>query len=178
MAHAQQREFLQKVVELFPKNFTGVKVLEVGSLNINGTVRDFFTDCNYIGIDVGAGIGVDIVMSGHDYFGPDNSFDTIISCECFEHNPHWHATFRNMYRMTKPAGLIVMTCATDGRPEHGTTRTSPHESPLTISKGWDYYRNLNVSDFTDLMDIQSMFSEHIFITDHRHHDLYFWGVKK
>lgn len=42
MAHGAQRVFFEKVREEFPEFFSGQRVLEVGSLNINGTVRDFF----------------------------------------------------------------------------------------------------------------------------------------
>ncbi len=42
--------FVDTVKAQAPEHFTGKKVLEVGSQNINGTVRDFFTDCQYVGI--------------------------------------------------------------------------------------------------------------------------------
>jgi len=57
-------------------------VLEVGSLNINGTVRDFFDAEEYIGIDIGEGPGVDVVSGGHKYKSK-KKFDCVISCECF-----------------------------------------------------------------------------------------------
>lgn len=176
MAHPEQREFLTNVKTKFPAFFDRMKVLEVGSLNINGTVRDFFTNCDYTGIDVGEGPGVDIISSGHTFEAPNDTYDVSISCECFEHNPHWVETFINMHRMAKNNGFVIMSCATDGRPEHGTTRTSPRDSPLTISAGWEYYKNLSVKDFEDNFSINSLFSQHQFIVDHRHHDLYFWGI--
>jgi 2-polyprenyl-3-methyl-5-hydroxy-6-metoxy-1,4-benzoquinol methylase len=36
-----------------------------------------------------------------------NSFDTVASCECFEHNPEWAKTFENMHRMCKPEWLGI-----------------------------------------------------------------------
>lgn len=178
MAHREQKEFLQKMVDKFPKNFSDVEVLEVGSLNINGTVRELFKATRYVGLDVGTGPGVDIVCSGHEYTEKDETFDTVLSCECFEHNPHWKETFSNMHRMTKKNGLVIMTCATEGRREHGTTRTNPQDSPLTIKRGWDYYKNLDANDFLENFEMSQLFSEYEFIVDHRHHDLYFWGLKK
>ena len=86
MAHVEQNEFIQSVKNHYPQYFNGVKVLEVGSLDLNGTVRGSFTNCDYTGLDVGPGPGVDIVCSGHVYDAPDNTFDTVISCESFEHN--------------------------------------------------------------------------------------------
>ena len=46
---------------------------------------------------------------------PTASFDVVISCECFEHNPYWRETFLNMTRVLRPGGLFVLTCATTGR---------------------------------------------------------------
>jgi hypothetical protein len=80
--------------------------------------------------------------------------------------------------MVKPNGLVVMTCATTGRPEHGTSRTSPADSPLTIGKGWDYYKNLTPEDLTTNFDLATMFSEHHIFIGHEHHDLYFCGIKR
>ena len=177
MSHREQSAYISKIKSKYPENFHSVSVLEVGSLDINGSVRQFFTDCDYIGIDVGEGKGVDIVCSGHEYDAPDNTFDTTISCECFEHNPYWLETFKNMIRMTKSGGVVIMTCATDGRKEHGTTRTTPADSPLTVGIGWDYYKNLNMGHFTSQMDLGEYFKTWLWSDDKKHHDLYFVGKK-
>ena len=174
MAHQQQFDFVKTVANAFPNNFANCKVLEVGSLDINGSVRQFFQDCDYIGIDLGHGRGVDIVCQGQDYNAPDNTFDTCISCECFEHNPAWVETFQNMHRMVKPGGLIVMSCATIGRAEHGTKRTSPADAPFCD----DYYKNLTEQDFVENFDIDNMFSVYEFAVGQATKDLYFYGVKK
>ena len=177
MSHAQQLTFVSSVKESYPSFFSNAKVLEVGSLDINGSVRQFFTDCDYLGIDVGQGRGVDLVCEGQNYNGEPNSFDTAISCECFEHNPHWVATFNNMIRVVKPEGLIVMSCATTGRKEHGTSRTSPKDSPLSIKNGWEYYLNLTEEDFRYYIDL-SVFSVYEFSTNDTTKDLYFYGILK
>jgi len=83
-----------------------------------------------------------------------------------------------MIRVTKSKGMVFFTCASDGRPEHGTTRTSPGNSPLTIDKGWDYYRNLNEKDFTKLIDFDKLFVSYSFAIDKEICDLYFFGIKK
>lgn len=178
MAHQQQFEYIQKLKQKFPDYFYNKKVLEVGSLNINGSIRVFFSLCDYLGIDVGSGPGVDLVCDGQSLDSADETYDTVGSCECFEHNPYWVETFNNMHRMTKQGGLIFMTCATTGRAEHGTTRTSPHDSPLTVGKGWEYYKNLTQKDFLDNLDITGMFSQYGFQVGFPHPDLYFYGIKK
>lgn len=176
MAHDEQREFFTRMAALFPASFNGVRVLEVGSLNINGTVRDFFRDCKYVGVDVAQGPGVDVVCQGQNLDYPGKTFDTVISAECLEHNPYWVETFANMVRMC--SGMVFMSCATTGRPEHGTERTSPNCSPLTVGLGWDYYRNLTAQDFTDALDFRMLFTDWNFSVNEVSHDLYFFGSVK
>jgi cyclopropane fatty-acyl-phospholipid synthase-like methyltransferase len=53
----------------------------------------------------------------------NNTFDTIISSECFEHDPEYKESFIKIYNMLKPDGLFCFTCASTGRNEHGTRRT-------------------------------------------------------
>lgn len=174
MAHIQQRDFIQKTKDHFPEFFIDVDVLEVGSLNINGTIRDFFNPKSYLGIDLIEGKDVDRVIPGNTMDSPDESFDTTISTECFEHDKFWKDTFQNMYRMTKRGGAVIFTCASTGRHEHGTTRTSPADSPATN----DYYMNLSQADFENVFDIKNMFSKHRFEYNPVTCDLYFWGIKK
>ena len=52
MAHQQQFDFVKSVRDKFQESFNKAKVLEVGSLDINGSVRQFFTECDYLGKDV------------------------------------------------------------------------------------------------------------------------------
>lgn len=176
MAHQQQRDFIKKTKDHFPECFEGenLNVLEIGSLNINGTVRDFFAAEKYVGLDLIEGKDVDVVCAGHECNELDGSYDTVISTECFEHDKHWKKTFANMVRLTKSGGMVIFTCASDGRQEHGTTRTSPADSPATT----DYYENRNATDFWNNFDIKSMFSKHLFEYNPITKDLYFWGIKK
>jgi len=172
MAHPEQRAYLTALRARFPWWFTGTSVLEIGSLNINGTVRDLFADCTYVGVDVAPGPGVDVVGLGQELDYADEAFDVAISAECFEHNPAWLETFANMRRMC--SGLVVFTCATEGRAEHGTARSTPECSPLTLA--WDYYRNLTAADFEDALPLADLFTEYEFSTNDASRDLYFWGL--
>lgn len=178
MAHQSQRDFIRLVSTELQNFFCDARIIEVGSLNINGTVRDFFSNCSYVGIDIAPGNGVDVVCQGQHYDAADDSFDHVISCEAMEHNPHWRETFKNMVRLCKPGGLISMTCATTGRREHGTTRSSPSSSPLTVDQGWDYYRNLTRKEFAGEFDLSREFSHHQFWTNWSSYDLYFLGLKR
>ena len=177
MAHPQQAEFFDSVRSEFPRYFSGAKVLEVGSLNINGSVRPMFTDCDYTGVDLQLGAGVDLACPGQLLAFPSGHFDTVVSAECFEHNPFWRETLANMLRMLRPGGLIVVSCATTRRKEHGTTRSEPESSPFTVQERWDYYRNLTAQDFEDALHLDGWLADRHAWVNHISRDLYFLGLK-
>lgn len=170
MSHPAQIEFVAALQNKFPDFFIRKNVLEVGSLNINGSIRQFFQQCNYVGVDLGAGRDVDVIAKGEDLSYADGSFDVVASCECFEHNPEWAKTFGNMVRMS--CGLVFFSCATTGRAEHGTRRSNPHDAPFC----GDYYRNLTEHDVRQEVDL-SAFKVYEFISNDKAQDLYFWGIK-
>lgn len=181
MAHHQQQEFCTKISNEFPKYFTGKKVLDIGSLDINGNNRFFLTDCNYIGLDVGEGSNVDVVQVAHLYDAPDEQFDLIISTEVFEHDMFYQKSIQNIIRMLKPGGAFIFTCASTGRPEHGTRRSDGSwAAPLlaNISEEWsDYYMNLTESDIRKVKGFEEAFPDGIFEYNSNPGDLYFFGVK-
>ncbi len=173
MAHLEQRNFIKKIKTKFPDFFTTKIVLEIGSLYLNGTIRDFFNKCTYVGLDIIKGPCVDIICSGESYNAPDQSYDVVCSTECFEHTPKWVDIFQNMIRLCKTDGLVFFTCASEGRPEHGTHNNDPGASLLTL----DYYKNLNEIDFTSKINFQDYFSEYHFEYDSNSFDLYFYGIR-
>lgn len=178
MSHDEQTAFLTAVAHANRDIVRGGRVLEIGSYDVNGTVRASFAGAGeYVGVDLTEGPGVDLVAFGHEVDLPDSSFDLALSGECFEHDPHWLATFNNMVRLTRPGGVVAFTCASHGRPEHGTKRTEVAQSPGTQSRGLDYYRNLEEGDFTAAFDFAASFGEWRFWTTRYSFDLYFAGVR-
>lgn len=177
MAHDQQTEFIAILKRHLPGYFADSRVLEIGALDINGSVRTLFHSCAYFGVDLDEGLGVDLVRPGQMVDLPSGSFDCTISVECFEHNPFWLETFVSMLRMTREDGLVVMTCATIGRREHGTARSSPEASPLTAACGWTYYRNLTEKDFTTRLNLGNWLSDWRFFVAHESYDPYFVGLR-
>lgn len=81
MSHPAQLEFIEITKSIFPEMFVGLKVLEIGSLDINGSVRSFFDNCDYTRLDIAPGRGVDVVCEGQKYDAPSASFDVVLSCE-------------------------------------------------------------------------------------------------
>jgi len=177
MAHFQQLEFVRQAKAVFPEYFRNKRVLEIGSWDTNGTIRKLFEGGTYVGVDVSPGPGVDTVCLGNELDEPTESFDVVISCECFEHNPYWLETFTNMIRMLKKDGLCLITCATTGRIEHGTPRSNPLDSLANIENVLHYYRNLDAREFQRKIDLKLHFKEHMFSTNMYHCDLFFLGIK-
>lgn len=177
VSHPEQQAFLALVASANGQLVDGGRVLEVGSYDVNGTVRRQFHGArDYVGVDLTEGPGVDRVAFGHELEDPDGSFDITVSGECFEHDSHWRDTFSNMVRLTRAGGLVTFTCASIGRPEHGTTRTDPTMSPGTQALGSDYYRNLAESDFDDL-PLADWFASYRFWYLSTSFDLYFAGIR-
>ena len=82
--------------------------------------------------------------------------------------------------MLKPDGLFFFTCASTGRPEHGTRRTTPNHSYGTIGKiddMEDYYKNLTIKDIKDVLDLNSIFAVWDSYYNSKSNDLYFIGIK-
>lgn len=179
MAHVQQAEFCLSVSKTFPAYFSERIVIDIGSLDINGNNQYLFSNCLYLGVDVAPGRNVDFVSPGHALGLPNESIDTIVSTECFEHDQYYERTLKNIIRLLKPGGMFLFSCATTGRPEHGTRRTTPHDAPLIqgFDEWSDYYKNLEESDIREVIDVDSVFSKYAFSSNDETHDLYFWGIK-
>lgn len=180
MAHQEQKDFFLGVKAQFPERFDNCRVLDVGSLDINGNNRHLFTNYTYTGVDVGPGPNVDVVSSGHEYQS-EELYDIVISSECFEHDRHYPQTLNNCAKLTKPGGMFTFTCASTGRHEHGTLRTSPGDAPLLsgVDLEWaNYYRNLTEADVRGVLDVDGIFETYYFEYNPRCFDLYFWGIKK
>jgi hypothetical protein len=181
MAHRQQTEFCKNIQKLFPEYFSDRNVLDIGSLDINGNNRFLFNSCGYVGLDIGEGPNVDVISVGHLYNAPDESYDTIISTEVFEHDMFYEDTIRNVIRMLKPGGAFIFTCASTGRPEHGTRKSDgSYAAPLLlqISEEWsDYYKNLTEHDIKSISGFIESFPDGVFQYNSEVGDLYFFGIK-
>ena len=184
MAHKAQQDFFLSVRDKLPEYFTDVRVLDIGSLDINGNTRHFLKQpYYYIGLDLDKGSNVDVVCPAHLY-DCGFQFDLIMSGECFEHDMFYPKSIKNLIRLLKPGGLFVFTCASTGRPEHGTLRTSPENAPFLEKYGeeWcSYYKNLTENDIREVINIEETFSSFYFqesFSGYIGNDLYFWGIKK
>ncbi|QNJ24461.1 hypothetical protein SynSYN20_00101 [Synechococcus sp. SYN20] len=88
---------------------------------------------------------------------------------------NWPDVLSNMIRITRPKGLVIITCAGAGRPTHGTldSEIDSSSSPFTS----DYYKNLGVNDIASAISLEKLFENHGFEVNSKSHDLYFWGIR-
>jgi len=170
--HNKVHEFIKEVKKDSPLHFRMRNVLEVGSHNINGSPRKYFFLCDYVGVDVSKGKGVDIQGDFNEIPLKENFYDTVISTEMLEHDKTWEQSLLKMYSVLRPGGLMIMTCAGPDRKEHGTKRTTPECSPDTT----DYYRNIYISDFERVLR-STLFSEYVLQYARGANDTQFYGIK-
>jgi len=179
--HPEARDFTLFIKKILVNFFINKRVLDVGSGDINGNNRFLFENCEYVGNDVIKANNVTIVSKTKDLPFTENSFDTIVSTECFEHDPEYKESFSKIYNMLKPDGLFCFTCASTNRGEHGTRRTSPQDSYGTIGNledMSDYYKNLTETDLNDVLPLNNLFSVWDTYYNSSSKDLYFVGIKK
>lgn len=95
-------------------------ILEVGSYNVNGSVRTLFDQTNYLGVDIEDGPGVDMVLSAHALsteLGFER-FDLVVSTEMLEHDRKPWRSLYNMCDVLEDGGLLLVTARGNGFGEH------------------------------------------------------------
>lgn len=109
-------------------NKEGMDILEVGSREVQDSIRSLFSKANYTGFDLYAGANVDVVGDAHklsDYFKENQKFDLIVSLYVFEHLAMPWVVAEEMMKMLKPGGSIFVIAP---------FAFAAHERP------WDFFR--------------------------------------
>ncbi len=98
-----------------------LRILDIGSSDVNGTYRRFFQDRSwvYVGLDLAPGPGVDVVVR-QPYRWKElrgASFDVVISGQAFEHIEFPWVTILEVTRVLRSGGLLCLIVPSSG-PEH------------------------------------------------------------
>jgi SAM-dependent methyltransferase len=106
--------------DAYGANFGGaqqkVKVIEIGSQDVNGSLR---ATCpagfEYVGVDFVAGKGVDVILDD-PYTLPfeTESADIVLSSSVFEHSQMFWLLFNEILRILKPRGLFYLNAPSNG----------------------------------------------------------------
>jgi len=98
---------------LIEEEIKGKRVIEVGSFDINGSLRylvKLLSPSEYVGVDLLKGPGVDVICSADNLvqkFGKE-SFDAVISTCMLEHTRNWKKDISNIKNICKPNGIILI----------------------------------------------------------------------
>lgn len=101
----------------------GKRVLEVGSRDVNGSLRPFienFKPAEYIGVDIIEGKKVDRICDVYDIvetFGKE-SMDFVLSTEMLEHVEDWRKVISNLKGVLRVEGAMLLTTRSIGFPLH------------------------------------------------------------
>ncbi|HEY5907931.1 MAG TPA: methyltransferase domain-containing protein, partial [Vicinamibacteria bacterium] len=121
MCHPSVHAFVR--AELDTSEIAGRRILEVGSRDVNGTVRPFLVSLgarDYVGVDMVQGPGVDRVCDvadlAREFAG--EPFEVVVTTEMLEHVRDWRTAIHNLKRVVAPGGLLVITTRSYGFPYH------------------------------------------------------------
>ena len=128
--HTSCKKWLEYCRDKYPEHFNDCEVLEMGSMNINDSVRFYFKNCEHIGVDWRAGKDVDLVSLAHAVRF-NKTCKIMISCSMLEHDPYWEKSLANMANLlSDDGGLFLSWGAIGNRPHHINTAPDNKFHPL------------------------------------------------
>lgn len=146
--HAQVYTFVGRI--LGPVDVSGKRVLDIGSYDVNGSVRPFFAaSAEYVGIDSRDGPGVDVVSDARDYTSP-KPFDFVVSTEALEHADNPADIPECAARCLAPGGLFILTAAGPDRPPHDVDGTGRQAGSYTAIDKKTLTALLSADDWEDV----------------------------
>jgi len=106
---------------LSPKKKQPLRILDLGSQDVNGSYRPLFSKhpWEYIGLDMQGGDNVDIILQTPYVWNEvaSGSADVLISGQAFEHIEYFWVTMLEVARVLKPNGICCILAPSSG-PEH------------------------------------------------------------
>jgi len=157
--HRSVMTFVEAAAARYGLNHPGLHVLEVGALDVNGSVRSLFGKVErYVGIDQLAGKGVDHVANAHAIPFEHDVFDVVVSTEMLEHDPEPWLSVSEMGRVLKIDGILVVTARGIGFPHHSYPDDFYRYTPEAIRHLVEEYAGLSVLEIRDDPEASGVFA--------------------
>lgn len=130
------------------------KVLDVGSYDVNGTLRPIFFGAHYVGLDMMEGPGVDLIGSSHEIPFEQEYFDIVVSTSCFEHDDMFWISFLEMLRVLKTGGFMYINA-----PSNGFYHGHPGDNWRFYADSWKALEKWGLKNGTNVKLIESYISD-------------------
>ena len=99
-------DFVKKVMDSFPCK--SGNVLEIGSLDVNGSLSDIFIPYHYVAFDMRLGKNVNLNARANYSPFKDDSFCAVVCCDTLEHDEDVFGTLREMKRVLAKDGIMII----------------------------------------------------------------------
>jgi len=110
--HAESMALMEKHLQraLVQSRVQHHKVLDVGSMDINGSYKELCEGygMHYWGIDIRDGKNVDQMVDGENWHIDNESYDVVISGNSFHNMRRPWLVIKEMDRVLKPRGLLII----------------------------------------------------------------------
>ena len=108
--HPESMVEMERLLKLVDGHGDALEILDVGSLDVNGTYRGLVEGFGwqYTGLDIVPGRNVDIVSNPDDYPFENETFDGVISGSTLEHVAHPWRWIKEVTRVLKPGGFLII----------------------------------------------------------------------
>lgn len=108
--HESSMNLMSDLLYKFVERTANLKVLDVGSFDVNGTYRCLMSSTwEYTGLDIQEGLNVDLVEEGPYEWGLlDNSYDVVISGQCLEHVEAPWLWIKELSRVCVLGGTVIV----------------------------------------------------------------------
>jgi SAM-dependent methyltransferase len=155
---------MKKFKETYLDKNKPLKILDVGSFDVNGSYADIFREPKWIyhGTDISQGKNVDIVLESPYIWNKieSSSYDIVISGQAFEHVEYFWITMLQINRVLKKDGLACIIAPADGY-EHrypldcwrfypDGLQSLSRWSKMDVVEAWTQWESQNYSDESDV----------------------------
>lgn len=151
----QSKDFILK---FFQNHTKPAKVLDVGSLDVNGSIKPLFDGCKYVGTDMREGPNVDVIVNAHELTTrfEKESFDLVVCLDTLEHDDRFWLTRDQLLEVLKPGGYLILGVPGRRCPEHDHPgdfwRFMPQSFPNFFFEGLEDFHYEVERQFADTED--------------------------